>query len=93
MTGMISNARRLSIHSIPIARYDQWRRDRLAEAHSVVVDVAHHPDTLIILAARVVCAHTDASAELTEAKDLWRLLDRRSMQTVTAVALPTGGAT
>jgi len=91
MTGMISNAHRPSINSMPIARYDQWRRDRLAEARCVLADVAHHPDSLIILAARVVCAHTDDSAELSEAKDLWRLL--RSMQTVTAVVLPTGGAT
>jgi hypothetical protein len=64
----------------------------LAEARSVLADVSHHPDTLIILAARVVARHTDDAAELADANELRRLLERRSLQTNMAVALPTGGA-
>jgi len=92
MTVMISNARRPSIPRMSIPRYDQWRRDRLAEARSVLADVADHPDTLIILAARVVCRHTDDPAECADASDLRRLLERGSVQAVTAATLQNGGA-
>jgi hypothetical protein len=75
------------------ARSDQWRHDRLAEARGVLADVAHHPDTLIILAAHVVSQHTDEADECAEAIDLLRLLDRLHRHVATAAASgPTGGA-
>lgn len=92
MTGMISNARRPSIQHMPIAGYDQWRRDRLAEARSVLANVSHYPDTLIILAACVVSTHTDDASECAEAIDLLRLLDRLPGHAADAAALPTCGA-
>ena len=77
---------------MPVANDDNWRRDRLAEARSILADVAHHPDTLIILAARVVARHTDDASECAEAIDLLRILDRLPMRATAAAALPTGGA-
>jgi hypothetical protein len=75
------------------ASSDQWRRDRLAEARGVLADVAHNPDTLIILAARVVSQHTDEANECAEAIDLLRLLDGLPKHVATAAAAgPTGSA-
>ncbi|QCO56549.1 hypothetical protein EOK75_07360 [Pseudorhodobacter turbinis] len=49
-----------------------WIQDRLAEARGVLADCTRYPDTLVILAARVVVGHTD------DAIDLLGLLDHRS---------------
>jgi hypothetical protein len=52
----------------------QWHADRLAEARGIVADVAHHPDTLVLLACRVICTHTLDPLERTEALGLMQLL-------------------
>jgi hypothetical protein len=69
-----------------------WMHDRLTEARSVLADTTQHPDTLIILAARVVIGQTDDARECSDAIDLLRLLDRRPLHVVAAAAFPKGGA-
>jgi hypothetical protein len=69
-----------------------WVQDRLTEARGVLADTTQHPDTLIILAARVVIGQTDDARECSDAIDLLRLLDRRPLQVVAAAAFPKGGA-
>lgn len=69
-----------------------WMQDRLTEARGVLADTTQHPDTLIILAARVVIGQTDDVRECADAIDMLRLLDRRPLHTVAAAAFPKGGA-
>ena len=76
---------------VPAPNAGDWMHDRLTEARGVLADVAHHPDTLVILAARVVSRHTDEASECADAIDLLRLLDRRRLHSVAAAAFPTGG--
>ncbi len=71
---------------------DQWRRDRLTEARGILADAAHHPDTLLILAARVIAGQSDDAAERAEAIDLGRFLCRRPLQATAAAVCPQGGA-
>ena len=52
----------------------EWHKDRLAEARGVVADIAHHPDTLVLLACRVICTHTLDPLERVEALGLMRIL-------------------
>jgi len=52
----------------------EWQEDRLAEARGIVADVAHHPDTLVLLACRVICTHTLDPLERAEALGLLQLL-------------------
>ncbi|OUS07871.1 hypothetical protein A9Q96_04910 [Rhodobacterales bacterium 52_120_T64] len=52
----------------------EWHEDRLAEARGIVADVAHHPDTLVLLACRVICAHSLDPLERVEALGLMKLL-------------------
>lgn len=80
-----------TLHRMFVSGDDNWRRDRLAEARSVLADVTHHPDALIILAAHVVSRHTDDPAEGQDASDLCRLLDRRPFKPATTANLPLGG--
>ena len=69
-----------------------WMQDRLVEARRILVDAPRHPDSLVILAARLVAGQTDSPTECAEAIDLWRRLDRRPLHAIAAAALPNGGA-
>ena len=69
-----------------------WMQDRLIEARGILVDALRHPDSLVILAARVVAGQTDDSGECADAIDLLRLLDRRPLHAIAAAAFPNGGA-
>lgn len=69
-----------------------WMRDRLVEARRILVDAPRHPDSLVILAARLVAGQTDSPIECAEAIDLWRRLDRRPLHAIAAAAFPIGGA-
>ena len=69
-----------------------WMQDRLTEARGILVDAPRHPDSLVILACRVVAGQTGSASECAEAVDMLRKLDRRSLLTITAAAFPNGGA-
>ena len=69
-----------------------WMQDRLAEARGVLADTTQHPDSLVILSARVVVGQTDSARECDDAVDLLRQLDRRSLHAIAAAAFPNGGA-
>ena len=69
-----------------------WIQDRLAEARGILADTAHHPESLVILAARVVAGQTDSACECADAIDLLRLLDRRPLHAIAAAAFPNCGA-
>ena len=69
-----------------------WMQDRLSEARGILLDTPQHPDTLVILAARVVAGQTDSAHECAEAVDLLCKLDRRPLHAVAAAAFPKGGA-
>jgi len=68
-----------------------WMLDRLTEARGVLADTTQHPDTLVILAARVVVGQTGDAGECADAIDLLRLLDRRPLHAIAAAAFPKGG--
>ena len=44
-------------------RNSDWPADRVAEARTVIADVAHHSDHLIRLACNVLATHGDTEAE------------------------------
>ena len=69
-----------------------WMQDRLAEARGILADITQHPDSLVILSARVVVGQTDDAGECADAVDLLRLLDRRPLHAIAAAAFPKGGA-
>lgn len=69
-----------------------WILDRLTEARGVLANTTRHPQSLVILAARIVAGQTDDVAECADAIDLLRLLDRRPLHAVAAAAFPKGGA-
>ena len=69
-----------------------WMQDRLAEARGILADITQHPDSLVILSARVVVGQTDDAGECADAIDLLRQLDRRPLQAIAAAAFPKGGA-
>ena len=71
---------------------DGWMMDRLTEARGILVDAPRHPDSLVILAARVVAGQTDSTSECADAIDLLRHLDRRPLQFHATAAFQTGGA-
>jgi len=81
-----------SRQAAPASGFDQWRRDRLTEASSILADAARHPDTLVVIAARVVIGLTGDSAECAEAIDLARARDPRPLHAIATAAFPTGGA-
>ena len=70
----------------------EWMQDRLTEARAILVEAPRHPDSLVILAARVVAGQTDSASECADAVDLWRQLDRRPLHAIAAAAFPNGGA-
>ena len=69
-----------------------WMLDRLTEARGVLADTTQHPDSLVILSARVVVGQTDDAGECADAIDLLRQLDRHPLQAIAAAAFPKGGA-
>jgi hypothetical protein len=69
-----------------------WMHDRLTEARGVLADTTQHPDSLVILAARVVVGQTDDARECGDALEVLRLLDRRPLHAIAAAAFPKGGA-
>ena len=69
-----------------------WMQDRLAEARGILADVPQHPETLVILACRVVAGQTNDANEFADAIDLLRQLDRRPLHAIAAAAFPKGGA-
>jgi hypothetical protein len=74
----------------PIA--GDWMLDRLTEARGVLADTTQHPESLVILAARVVVGQTGDASECADAIGLLRLLDRRPLHAIAATAFPKGGA-
>lgn len=77
----------------PTSTTGDWMHDRLTEARGVLADTAKHPDSLVILAARVVIGQTDDARECGEALEVLSLLDRRPLHAIAAAAFPNGGAT
>ena len=69
-----------------------WMQERLTEARGILVEAPRHPDSLVILAARVVAGQTDSASECADAVSLWRQLDRRPLHAIAAAAFPKGGA-
>ena len=65
-----------------------WMLDRLTEARGILADTTQHPDSLVILSARVVVGQTDDAGECADAVDLLRLLDRRPLHAIAAAAFP-----
>ena len=82
----------LSHPMIASASSADWILDRLTEARVVLADTTRHPDSLVILAARVVAGQTDDALECADAIDLLCQLDRRPLHAVAAAAFPNGGA-
>ena len=81
----------LSHPMVASASSADWILDRLTEARGVLADTTRHPQSLVILAARIVAGQTDDAVECAEAIDLLRLLDRRPLH-APAAAFPKGGA-
>lgn len=52
-----------------------WLADRLAEARTVIADVAHHSDHLIRIACKVLMQHGETGAEREDARLLLLILD------------------
>ena len=68
-------------------------QDRLTEARGILADVPQHPETLVILACRVVAGQTNDAIECADALELLRFLDRRPLHFIAAAAaFPNGGA-
>lgn len=67
----------------------QWHLERLIEARGIVADFAHQSDTLVLLACRVICAHSTDASERADALGLIRLLSAGSPEA--ASAAPKGG--
>lgn len=69
-----------------------WMQDRLTEARGILADIPQHPDSLVILAARVVAGQTDNARECAYAIDLLCQLGHRPLRAIAAAAFPNGGA-
>ena len=54
-----------------------WPADRLAEARTVIADVAGHSDHLIGLACNVLAAHGETALERKDAQVLLLVIDAR----------------
>lgn len=76
---------------IPTSTTSDWMKNRLTEARGVLADTTQYPESLVILAARVVVGQTDDARECGDAIDLLRLLDRRPLHAIAAAAFPKGG--
>ena len=73
MSGMMTPAAN-AIEGTTQSRPQEWPEDRLAEARGIIADLAQHPDTLVLLACRVICTHTLDPLERVEALGLMKLL-------------------
>ena len=82
---------RLSHPMVASVSSADWILDRLVEARGVLADTTRHPESLVILAARVVAGQTDCANECADAVDLLRHLDRRPLHAIAAAAFPNGG--
>lgn len=82
----------LSHPLVPILATGNWMHDRLTEARGVLADTTRHPESLVVLAARVVVGQTDDARESGDAIELLRQLDRRPLHAIAAAAFPNGGA-
>ena len=69
-----------------------WMQARLSEARDILLNTLRHPDSLVILAARVVAGQTDSASECADALDLLSQLDRRPLHAIAAAAFTNGGA-
>ena len=69
-----------------------WMQDRLNEARGILAETTQHPDSLVILSARVVVGQTDNARECADAIDLLYLLDRHPLHAIAAATFPKGGA-
>jgi hypothetical protein len=69
-----------------------WMQDRLAEARGVLADTTQHPESLVILAARVIVGQTGDASECADAVDMLRHLDRRPLHAIAVAVFPKGGA-
>ena len=65
---------------VPSSATGDWMHDRLTEARGVLADTTQHPESLVILAARVVVGQTDDARECGDAIELLRLLDRPGLR-------------
>jgi len=54
-----------------------WPADRVAEARTVIADVAHHSDHLIRLACNVLAVHGETAAEREDVRVLLVVIDAR----------------
>ena len=77
---------------IPTSDTSEWMHDRLTEARAILADVPRHPESLIILACRVVAGQTNVASECADAVDLLRFLDRCPLHAIAAAAFLNGGA-
>jgi len=76
----------------PASGIGDWMHDRLTEARDVLADTTQHPESLVILAARVVVGQTGDASECADAVEMLRLLDRRPLHAIAAAVFPKGGA-
>ncbi len=53
---------------------NDWRTDRLREAQAVLADISHHPTSLVLLACRVIAAHSTDRIEIEDAEKAAALL-------------------
>ena len=65
-------------HNVPSAptctSHADWQQECLTEARGILADIAHHPDTLVVLACRVVCRCSVGATEQADALGLMHLL-------------------
>ena len=80
-------------HPMSITRgASAWMEDRLTEARCILADAMQHPDSQVILAARVIAGQSDSARECADAVDVLCHLDRRPLHAVAAAAFPNRGA-
>ena len=70
-------------------KYSHWCQERLIEARSILADIAHHPDTLVLLACQVISTHGTDPVERADALGVVRLLNVHPSEGVNAS--PKGG--
>ena len=76
---------------IPTSGTSDWMHDRLTEARGILADVPQHPETLVILACRVVSGQSNDASECADAVELLRFLDRCPLQAIAPAVLANGG--
>lgn len=76
-TGAPSAQNAGAVMNLPGRSPSNWPADRLAEARTVIADVAHHSDHLIRLACNVLVAHGVTAAERKDAHVLLLVVDAR----------------